>query len=144
MKRRFVIELPEGLSLLNSNQRIHFHRAAKITRAIRCAAWAEACKLGLRAERIHVLGIICPSSQRRADPANWYPSFKAAIDGLVDAGMIPDDNHKHLEGPDMRRGPASKWPRLILVVTQLNVDEIFPDFGDAVEVFIEGNSDGRK
>jgi crossover junction endodeoxyribonuclease RusA len=138
MKRQYTIELQEGLPLLNSNQRIHFHRSAKITKAIRCAAWAEACDLGLKFNRIHVLGIICPSSQRRADPANWYPSFKAAIDGLVDAGVIPDDNSKHLEGPDMRRGPVSKWPRLILVITPLGDGETWPDFGDAVKVSIEG------
>lgn len=141
MRERHAISLPAGLPLLNSNQRIHYYRAAKITSALRCAAWAEAMKLGLRFARIHVLGIICLSSKRRADPANWYPSFKAAIDGLVDASVIPDDSHRFLEGPDMRLGPVSKSPRIILIVTQLSEDEIFPDFSDSVENLIEGGCD---
>ncbi len=31
-------------------------------------------------------------------------SVKAAIDGLVDYGLIPDDDDAHLLGPDLRRG----------------------------------------
>jgi len=43
------------------------------------------------------------------DAANALSSFKAGIDGLVDAGMCPDDSQKHLElGAiliDSKRGP---------------------------------------
>lgn len=137
---QFSIEIPP-LPLLNSNQRLHYYRKARATAAIRKAAFI-ACRNALGEvsfDRIHVLGILNLDSKRRADPANWYPSFKAAIDGLVDAGLIPDDNSRHLEGPDMRRGPVSKWPRLILVITPLSDGEVWPDFGDVVKVSIEGD-----
>lgn len=43
------------------------------------------------------------------DAANALSAFKAGIDGLVDAGMCPDDSQKHLElGAiliDSKRGP---------------------------------------
>lgn len=45
--------------------------------------------------------------RRRRDPANWYPTVKACIDGIVDAGVLPDDSHDRLIGPDMRMGPLS-------------------------------------
>ena len=39
----------------------------------------------------------------RADPANAYPTIKALIDGMTDAGVWEDDSAKYLVGPDMRR-----------------------------------------
>ena len=30
------------------------------------------------------------------------PTLKALVDGLVDAGLLPDDDARHLQGPDMR------------------------------------------
>lgn len=41
---------------------------------------------------------------RRRDPANWAPTGKAIVDGLVDARLLPDDDHHHVTGPDMRLG----------------------------------------
>lgn len=32
------------------------------------------------------------SGNRRRDPHNWTPTVKAIVDGLVDAGVWPDDN----------------------------------------------------
>jgi hypothetical protein len=32
----------------------------------------------------------------RPDVAACYPTVKAAIDGIVDAGVIPDDDDRHL------------------------------------------------
>ena len=30
------------------------------------------------------------------------PALKALVDGLVDAGLLPDDSTAHLQGPDTR------------------------------------------
>ena len=30
----------------------------------------------------------------RSDPSNWTPTTKACVDGLVDAGVWPDDDQK--------------------------------------------------
>lgn len=133
--RSYTITLPVGLRLLNANQRMHHKPKAKLTAAIRDAAMeavAEdrtimaalaAAKPGPLFQRVHILGILRPATARRADPANWYPSFKAAVDGLVDAGLLDDDDHEHVVGPDMRLGQKVKGGQLVLVVHALAVGQ---------------------
>lgn len=43
------------------------------------------------------------ADNRRRDPGNWYPTAKAIVDGLVDAGILIDDDHTKVVGPDMRQ-----------------------------------------
>lgn len=43
-----------------------------------------------------------PNNIRR-DVGNLQPTSKAIVDGLVEAGVVPDDNDKHVLGPDNRR-----------------------------------------
>lgn len=131
----FVIALPAGLFLLNANQRLHHKPKAKYTKAIRdaameavseCPALMEAlaaAKPGPLFQRAHILGVVHPGSHRRADPANLYPSFKAAVDGLVDAGLFDDDDHTRVVGPDMRLGKVVKRGQLVLVVRGLEPGE---------------------
>lgn len=40
----------------------------------------------------------------RYDPPNLYPSAKAIVDGLRDAGILADDDWKHADGPHMHHG----------------------------------------
>lgn len=128
----FVITLPAGLDLLNANRRIHEQAAARLTKKIRNAAHeavseCPALMAALKAakpdplfQRAHILGVLHPATAgRRRDPANWYPSFKAAVDGLVDAGVLEDDDHTRVVGPDMRLGPVVKRGQLVLVVRGL-------------------------
>ncbi|MGW9437979.1 hypothetical protein [Streptomyces sp. NPDC055607] len=135
MNRRFAIPLPAGMRLLNANQRVHHRVRADITQALRGAAMA-ACSEDpdMRAalasagenpvlQRAYILGVLHPPSRRRADPANWYPSFKAAVDGLVDAGVLEDDDHTRVVGPDMRIGPVVKGGRIVLHIQELTEAE---------------------
>jgi len=128
----FVIELPAGLDLINANQRIHEKARARLTKKIRAAAMEAvsecpalmdalaAAKPGPLFQRAHILGVLCPATAgRRRDPANWYGSFKAAVDGLVDAGVLEDDDHTRVVGPDMRLGRVVKGGQIVLVVRGL-------------------------
>ncbi|MFF3127232.1 hypothetical protein ACFVRD_34130 [Streptomyces sp. NPDC057908] len=133
--RRFTITLPPGLRLLNANQRVHYRVRAEFTEAIRGAAMAQCSEdptmraaLGLVGDQplmqhAYILGVLHPPSRRRADPANWYPSFKAAVDGLVDAGVLEDDDHTRLIGPDMRMGPVAKGGQLALHIQELTAEQ---------------------
>lgn len=38
----------------------------------------------------------------RRDSHNLMPTLKALIDGMTEAGLLPDDDDKHLTGPDLR------------------------------------------
>ncbi|WP_420169034.1 hypothetical protein [Streptomyces violaceoruber] len=133
--RRFTIALPPGLKLLNANQRVHYRVRAETTAAIRGAAMAQcsedtAMRAALLAagehpvmQHAYILGVLHPPSRRRADPANWYPSFKAAVDGIVEAGVLEDDDHTRVVGPDMRIGPVAKGGRLVLHIQELNAEQ---------------------
>lgn len=127
--RSWRIELPPRTVLLNANETMHFRKRAEIVKALRHTGWAMARHYKIPAlERAHVFYVFHPDSnvkgKRRRDSGNWSPSAKAAIDGLVDAGVLPDDNHERLLGPDPRMGAPVPGSQLVLVVTDL--DSITP------------------
>ncbi len=127
----FVIPLPVGLELISSNQSQHYSRRARIAKALRNAAHEAvtecpalmdalaAAKPDVLYQRAHILGVLNPQDRNRRDPANWYPSFKPAVDGLVDAGLFEDDDHTRVLGPDMRLGRIVKGGQIVLVVRGL-------------------------
>lgn len=131
----YTITLPAGLKLLNSNQRLHHRPKGDRTAELRAAAMEAvsdnpalmaalaAAKPGPLFQRAHILGILHPLTNSRCDPANWYPSFKAAVDGIVDAGLLEDDDHTRVVGPDMRLGAKVKGGQLVLVVRALKPGE---------------------
>lgn len=136
--RNYILALPPGLKLLNANQRVHYRVRAEQTAAIRGAA-REACLAHpqLRADlaiagqapvlqHAWILGVIHPGSRRRLDPANLYPSFKAAIDGVVEAGVLDDDDHEHVLGPDMRLGHVVRGGQLALHIYEMTAEAMRP------------------
>jgi hypothetical protein len=126
--RSWRLELPPGTLLINANQNIHWRDRAKLVKALRQTAWAIARRDKLPAlQRAHVFYVFHPDTKgdRRRDSGNWSPSAKAAIDGLVDAGVLPDDNHTRLLGPDPRIGDPVKGSQLVLWITDL--DQMHPD-----------------
>ncbi len=143
--RNYVLALPPGLKLLNANQRVHYRVWAEQTAAIRSAA-RDACIAHpqLRADLVSageapvlphawILGVLHPPSKRRADPANWYGSFKAAIDGVVEAGLLEDDDHLHLLGPDMRLGAVVPRGQLVLHIYEMTAEAMLPGAWAAVQ-----------
>ena len=119
--RTFTITLPAGMELLNANDRdIHWARRKRITRELRqTTGWKARIQHIPAMQRAYVLGVYEPPDRRRRDPANLYPSFKACVDGLVDAGVLPDDDAAHLDGPDMRLGEVCRQGRLVLHLTEV-------------------------
>jgi crossover junction endodeoxyribonuclease RusA len=118
--RSWTLEFPPGMRLLNANDRLHWAPKAERTAELRKAGWAIAKQQKVPAlARAHVLALIRPATGGRCDPANFYPSVKAAVDGLVDAGVLSDDDAAHLDGPDMRLGQLVKGGQLVLVITDL-------------------------
>jgi hypothetical protein len=120
--RTWRIELPPRTVLLTSNKRLGFREQAKVVKALRHTGWAMARAAKIpRLERAHVFYVLHPDTKtRRRDPGNWSPSVKAAIDGIVDAGVLPDDNHERLLGPDPRIGAPVPGSQLVLHITDLD------------------------
>lgn len=104
----FDIHIPNN-HVLNSNQRLNTFVKATHTKYIRKVSHATATNWGFEPMYIaHVVVYISFQDERRRDIGNLYPSCKAAIDGFVDAGVITDDDHTKLIGPDMRLGGKSQ------------------------------------
>jgi crossover junction endodeoxyribonuclease RusA len=119
--RSWTVELPPGMDLLNSNDRDgHWARRKRITEALRAAAgWAARQQKIPPLERAAIVAVYEPPDRRRRDPQNWQPSFKACVDGLVDARVLPDDDSRHLDGPDPRLGEVCKGGRIVLHITEV-------------------------
>lgn len=93
MTTQWDIRLPYQRPPLTANQRLHWAARARMTRAVReAAAWGVRGEGVPRCERVRVRLLWCVSDPgRRRDPSNVMPTQKAAVDGLVDAGVVPDD-----------------------------------------------------
>lgn len=100
----------------SANDRLHF----RVERALK-QTWRELGQVHARAvigprlvdgfvplQRAHVVVTQIPGSRRRTDPGNVAPAAKAAVDGIVLAGLLVDDDAGHMIGPDFRLGEARR------------------------------------
>ena len=113
------MEQPWKRPPLNANQRLHWAAEAGLTKEVREKARlvAAAARLPKGLSRVEVWIEVTPRDRRRRDPANWMPTQKAMIDGLVDYGLVPDDCPPYvLERVPVLLPPDSKRPRVVLVV----------------------------
>ncbi len=115
---------------MTSNDRHHWAKRANIT-----AEWRTMAYQHTRSQRVPLLGrarIVVywlPQNAHGRDAANLYPLAKAAVDGIVDAGALTDDDTSHLEGPDMRLGERYRppIPGRGLATLRIVIYELAPD-----------------
>ena len=93
--------------LITANDKMHWAARARLTKQIR--QWGYllgregegVARLGLTHARVEVE--FAYPDRRRRDRSNLAPTVKALMDGLIDAGLLPDDaDHlagKHLNIP---------------------------------------------
>lgn len=119
--RTFTIALPPGLPLLSQNGRLHHFERNRRVQVLKKAAWLMALK-----EKIPPLGRVSvvveyqPRDSRDIDPDNVPPaSGKPCIDGLVAAGVLPDDNSRYVAGVEGIIGPKFPRGRLVLHLTEV-------------------------
>lgn len=127
-----VIEIPRAMwpgDLLNMNalrgQTRIFGRRARPWRALGADLGRETP--GLPAPFLVPVRVLAefrfPTNHRR-DTGNLYPTVKALIDGLVDAGVLVDDCDGLLEGPYPVRTYPNGPLRIRLVLTPLNPADV--------------------
>jgi len=126
--RSWRIEFPPRQKLLNANQRLNHHARNRITQQLR----GDAFKLAKyhkvpRLMRARIDAIYEPPDRRKRDAGNYYPTYKAAIDGFVDAGVLPDDDSEHCKGPFMDIGERHAGGRIVLLITELPESETSHD-----------------
>lgn len=96
------IDIP-ATEVLTSNQRLHRGERARRTRALRWRATLAYRAAGKpRLEVAHCVARLTYRDRRRRDDHNIMPTLKACVDGVVAAGLLPDDDTTHLTGPDLR------------------------------------------
>ncbi|MCI6584048.1 MAG: hypothetical protein MSC45_03120 [Mobiluncus sp.] len=128
-KWSFRMKLERGMTL-TANQRLSWRAANRVTRELRNRAliYARGSNFprDLSKVRIHIT-LHWHDPGRRRDAANWSPTAKAIVDGLVDFGLIPDDSNKFLEGPFLWAGgevapPGVTW--VDVVVTDMSPSSV--------------------
>lgn len=84
---------------LNMNDRMHWSKKSRITKALRHEAFtrAKAMKLPTNCGQVEVTFHFQPRDNRRRDADNLIPNLKALCDGIVDAWVVHDDT------PDMMK-----------------------------------------
>ncbi|WP_211323409.1 hypothetical protein [Amycolatopsis palatopharyngis] len=95
----FELDIPlhRGKPPLTANQRLHWAEKGRRTRDVRAAvAWrAKAAKVP---KALHVTAQLHyhAADHKRRDASNLYATSKPAIDALVDADVIPDDDGRYV------------------------------------------------
>ena len=99
--------------VLNLNDREHWRLKANKSKHIRQLAKqiARASRAPHLKRALLTVEIAFPDRKRR-DPHNWMATVKPIVDGLVKAGVLPDDDAEHLLGPDLRRHTAVAGKRM--------------------------------
>lgn len=87
---RYEIPVPIALKM-SMNDRWHWGRKARVTSNLRLVAKFGARCIGAQQERVTVGLTWTVGDRRKRDAENPTPMLKALCDGLVDAGVIPDD-----------------------------------------------------
>jgi len=94
---------------ISANDRPHWADKAKRTRALRHMGLVQTRVANLRnLGTCHVAAFIGYPRNGKADPSNAFPTCKALIDGMTDAGCWPDDDHTNVIGPTYLRDPSTK------------------------------------
>lgn len=93
----FTVAGQAPAEFLNSNDRRHHMAQAALVKLWRQDAWARYNALPNPKPKptslaTASLAIGTNKPDKRRDPMNWWPTFKALIDGLTDAHVWPDDD----------------------------------------------------
>lgn len=110
---------------LSANDRMHWAPKSTRTKWLRTLGRANANTQQIPPRgTTHVAAFIGYLRNGKADPANAAPTVKALIDGMVDAGVWPDDDSTHVIGPTYLRGPKSPTPGAYTVRLVLTDQEV--------------------
>lgn len=112
---------------INANDRAHWTRRKFLT-----GNWRKASGFAARAARVKpfagqvdiTIRIHKAKPGGRWDPHNLMPTGKAAIDGLVDAGVLPDDSRTYLRVTSIEAGESRTRNAITLVITEVADEQV--------------------
>ncbi len=101
---------PAPAELLSLNDRTHWAAKSESVAAWRraayyaaCADWpvGEAARTEILEAGVWEVKVVLPvPDRRRRDPHNFVATVKPVVDGLVDAGLWPDDTPEYVTVPE--------------------------------------------
>lgn len=120
----YTITVPKIAKYMNANDRPNRWAKAAQTKVWRSASFIAArmalhgpCDKPMR-PLVRITATVHIADNRRREVSNYFPTFKACIDGFVDAGLLADDSDAHVIGPDPRRG-YDIVPRIVFELTEV-------------------------
>lgn len=120
MTRAWGIELPDS-PMISPNSRAHWSKRAECAQVWRTAARLLAKQAQIPTlERVAVALDHWPKDRRRRDPDRNSLVLKWCLDGIVDAGVIADDDSSHVAEVALRVHPprADRKPVWLLTVSE--------------------------
>jgi hypothetical protein len=114
----FEFKIFAPCTFLNANRdKGHWSGPAPKVRAWRRAGRLAAADADLPTgvPRLQVDCFVIKPIQNDYDPANWAPTAKAVLDGLIDYGLAEDDNRRFVTGPFMHEGGKGEDALLVRV-----------------------------
>lgn len=106
-----VLRFDAPAKVWSTNERLHWSKAAELRREWRTAGWVYGLKL-TRPRPPGAVQVTLPfRDRRRRDPHNYVGTVvKSIIDGLVDAGVWPDDTPEYVSvlEPVIEVGPQAQ------------------------------------
>lgn len=120
------IFLPYQKPPLTLNKQLHHHAKARLVKEVRQAAhWmARARRLPRNMPHAVITLHYVPRDKRTRDTDNLVATAKPAYDGLVDYGLVPDDNPQYMTKteavihPPQKTAPGPNGSRLYLTITE--------------------------
>ena len=131
MTREWTVRLPWTKPPLSLNDRSHWRKRAADTAVVREESGYHIHRqFNLRERAAYERGtILChrvkatltyyPRDKRRRDATNLVATYKAVIDGMVDAGVILDDTPEYLVEVMPVIAKPDGDPRLILTIEEM-------------------------
>lgn len=110
---------------LNAERRMHHHERARIVKHIRTEVAGLAASIAPLTSPVVIRVTYRWPDRHRRDSivGNWTPLEKAAVDGLVDAGVIVDDSDAHVtqyvRGPNHLGGISPGYAALTVSVEEV-------------------------
>ncbi|GAI29230.1 unnamed protein product [marine sediment metagenome] len=121
-----TIVLPLPAKVLQPNCTVatmggRFMKAAAIKRYRRLAKEAVEAECIETApwEKVSVKARFYFKNTRNRDPDNATGSLKAAYDGIIDAGLVTDDDYEHMKRMPPVFGGDHNYPRVELAITKV-------------------------
>lgn len=102
------------------NTRLYWRDKSFFTKQFREQAWASCKEAGIRPFAGRASINFCFHSCREIDRDNRYSSTKALVDGIVDAGVVPNDTDRFVDvSTTWIKSDTVAAQRCVVTITQL-------------------------